>query len=225
MSIPARAVGSADGRQCPNQVERRPSDQTGDLLRRLRSHGLERVEATLHVRRLLLRAARFEVERRQLSLPGLKADELEAIACESADAALTKVLARLDELEVDRCFTTWVYKFAVVEAAARVRMLVWQMSEATGENDERSDRQNLELRLRDDVEERELSSFLKPAIEVLSPHERHVLVALSLNGVPIDVLAGRLDSTRAAVYETLRQARAKLRDSLTRRRDLEPETL
>ena len=64
-------------------------------------------------------------------------------------------------------------------------------------------------------------SFLKQAIdEALTPHERHVFAALALNGVPIDILAGRLDSTRADVYETLRQARAKLRGWIAARRDL-----
>jgi RNA polymerase sigma-70 factor (ECF subfamily) len=225
MSIPAKAVGSADGRQRPSHDERRPSDQTRDWLRRLRSDGPERVEAVLHVHRLLLRAARFEVDRRRLSLPGLEADEFESIVCESADAALTEVLARLDEMDADRRFSTWVYKFAVVEAAARVRVLVWQTGKATCAHDEQAAIPNPELRLRDDIEDRELSPFLKSAFEVLSPYERHVFVALALNGVPIDVLAERLDSTRADVYETLRQARAKLRGCITSRRALESETL
>lgn len=221
MSTPVGAVGSADGRQRPVHAERHPSAEARDWLQCVRAHGPERVEAVLHVRRLLLRAARFEGERRRLNLPQLEADALEAIARESADAALTHVLARLDEVGVDRCFSTWVYKFAVLEAATRVRKLVWQTGEAICEQDERAARQSREFRLRDDVEARELISFLKPAIvEVLSPHERQVLVELALNNVPIDVLAERLDSTRAGVYETLRQARAKLRAWITVRRDL-----
>ena len=38
-----------------------------------------------------------------------------------------------------------------------------------------------------------------------------MLVALAVNGVPIDVLAERLDTTRGALYKTLHDARAKLR--------------
>jgi RNA polymerase sigma-70 factor (ECF subfamily) len=41
-----------------------------------------------------------------------------------------------------------------------------------------------------------------------------VLVALALNGVPIDVLAQRLDTTRGALYKTLHDARRKLRARL-----------
>jgi RNA polymerase sigma-70 factor, ECF subfamily len=50
--------------------------------------------------------------------------------------------------------------------------------------------------------------------EVLTPHQRRVLVALALNGVPIDVLAERLNTTRGALYKTLHDARRKLRKHL-----------
>jgi RNA polymerase sigma-70 factor (ECF subfamily) len=48
----------------------------------------------------------------------------------------------------------------------------------------------------------------------LSPHQREVLVALVLNGVPIDVLAERLGTTRGALYKTLHDARHKLRGAI-----------
>ena len=50
--------------------------------------------------------------------------------------------------------------------------------------------------------------------EALTPHQRRILVALALNGVPIDVLAERLDTTRGALYKTLHDARRKLRKHL-----------
>jgi RNA polymerase sigma-70 factor (ECF subfamily) len=41
-----------------------------------------------------------------------------------------------------------------------------------------------------------------------------VLLALTVDGVPIDVLAERLSTTRGALYKTLHDARRKLRRSL-----------
>jgi RNA polymerase sigma-70 factor, ECF subfamily len=41
-----------------------------------------------------------------------------------------------------------------------------------------------------------------------------VLTALALDGVPVDVLAERLDTTRGALYKTLHDARRKLRAEL-----------
>jgi hypothetical protein len=67
-----------------------------------------------------------------------------------------------------------------------------------------------------ELEQSELLSTVQSAItEVLTPHRR-VLVALSLNGVPIDVLADRLNATRGALYKTLHDARRKLRSHLKR---------
>jgi RNA polymerase sigma-70 factor, ECF subfamily len=51
----------------------------------------------------------------------------------------------------------------------------------------------------------------------LTPHQREVLVALALNGVPIDALADRLGTTRGALYKTLHDARGKLRRHLADR--------
>ena len=59
-----------------------------------------------------------------------------------------------------------------------------------------------------------LTSVTRAIDEVLTPQQRKVLVALAVNGVPIDVLADRLGTTRGALYKTLHDARAKLRRHL-----------
>ncbi len=48
----------------------------------------------------------------------------------------------------------------------------------------------------------------------LTPRQRTVLVAITLDGVPIDVLAERMASTRGALYKTLHDARRSLRARL-----------
>ena len=50
--------------------------------------------------------------------------------------------------------------------------------------------------------------------EALTPHQRVVLVAITLNDVPIDVLAERLSTTRGALYKTLHDGRKRLRARL-----------
>ena len=65
------------------------------------------------------------------------------------------------------------------------------------------------------AESREVLGSIGRALESeLSPHQREVLVAVALNGVPIDVLAERLGSTRGALYKTIHDARKKLRAHL-----------
>jgi RNA polymerase sigma-70 factor (ECF subfamily) len=59
-----------------------------------------------------------------------------------------------------------------------------------------------------------LATIRHAIAEELTPHQRRVLVALALNGVPIDVLAERLSTTRGALYKTLHDARRRLRARL-----------
>ena len=65
------------------------------------------------------------------------------------------------------------------------------------------------------AEASELIHAIRDAIaEELTPHQRAVLVALTLNDVPIDVLAERRHTTRGALYKTLHDGRRKLRARL-----------
>jgi RNA polymerase sigma-70 factor, ECF subfamily len=95
-------------------------------LDRLRAEGAARhtAEAELHL--LLLKAARFEVERRAAELPHLRGGDLEDLAQQAADDALMAVLRKLDEFRGESRFTTWAYKFALLEAAVKVRRRAWQ---------------------------------------------------------------------------------------------------
>jgi RNA polymerase sigma-70 factor (ECF subfamily) len=68
------------------------------------------------------------------------------------------------------------------------------------------------------AEDAEMFGALREEIERnLTAHQREVLVSVTLNDVPIDVLAERLGSTRGALYKTLHDARRNLRSALTER--------
>jgi RNA polymerase sigma-70 factor (ECF subfamily) len=70
----------------------------------------------------------------------------------------------------------------------------------------------------EDAETAELLAGLLDAIRTrLSAHQREILVAVTLNDVPIDVLAERLNTTRGALYKTVHDARHKLRGALAAR--------
>jgi RNA polymerase sigma-70 factor, ECF subfamily len=190
-------------------------DESRAWLEDLRSTGSRQDAAIERLHELLLRAARFEVARRRPMLPNLRGNELDDIALEAADDALMSVLARLDDFRGASRFTTWVYKFALYEAAAKLRRRSWQGREIPLEPESWSIFESQSDRPEEQVERGELLSALKDAIETaLTPHQRNVLVALALNGVPIDVLAERLETTRGALYKTLHDARRKLRAQL-----------
>jgi RNA polymerase sigma-70 factor, ECF subfamily len=184
-------------------------------LARLRSEGGEHDKAVARLHALLLRAARFEVARRRPTLPHLRGNDLDDIAMQAADDALMSVLARLDDFRGLSRFTTWAYKFALLEAAVKLRKRAWQGRELPLEPESWSLFSSAGLEPDVEAEQSELVKTLQTAInQVLTPHQRRVLVALALNGVPIDVLAERLNTTRGALYKTLHDARRKLRQHL-----------
>jgi RNA polymerase sigma-70 factor, ECF subfamily len=194
----------------------RPLDEESRAwLRSLRATGAEREAAIARLHALLLRAARFEVARRRPTLPHLRGNELDEIALEAADDALMSVLARLDDFRGASRFTTWVYKFALLEASVKLRRRAWQGREVPLEPETWSMFSSAELEPDARAEQGELLTMLQHAIDdVLTAHQRRVLVALALNGVPIDVLAERLNTSRGALYKTLHDARRKLRKHL-----------
>jgi RNA polymerase sigma-70 factor, ECF subfamily len=190
-------------------------DESREWLRALRATGAVREDAVARLHALLLRAARFEVSRRRPTLPHLRGNELDEIALEAADDALMSVLARLDDFRGASRFTTWVYKFALLEAAVKLRRRAWQGREVPLEPETWSMFASAALEPEEQAEQSELLTTLQRAIETtLTPHQRRVLVALALNGVPIDVLAERFNTNRGALYKTLHDARRKLRKHL-----------
>ena len=177
--------------------------------------GAGRDEAIARLHALLLRAARFEVARRRPALPFLRGNELDDIALEAADDALVSVLARLEDFRGLSRFTTWAYKFALLEAAVKLRRRSWQGREIPLEPESWSLLADRGSSPEDEAEQRELLRAVQQAVAVvLTPHQRRVIVAVAVNGVPIDVLAERLGSTRGALYKTLHDARRKLRAHL-----------
>ncbi|HWQ22791.1 MAG TPA: sigma-70 family RNA polymerase sigma factor [Gaiellaceae bacterium] len=185
-------------------------------LRDLRSEGAVKEQAVERLHALLVRAARFEVARRRPTLPHLRGDELEDIALEAAGDALMSVLRRLDDFRGASRFTTWAYAFALLEAAVKLRKRAWQRREVPLDPEGWATIRDGALAPDGEAEQSEVVAAVKQGIEqALTPHQRNVLVAVTLNDVPIDVLAERLGTTRGALYKTLHDARQRLRRHLS----------
>ncbi len=184
-------------------------------LRDLSSEGPSREEATARLHELLLRASRFEVNRRRAGMPHLRGDDFDDLAHQAASDALMAILAKLDDFRGDSRFTTWAYKFALLEAAVKLRRRAWQGRELPMEPEHWSVMADSGLSPASDAEQRALLTQIQKTIKAeLSPHQREVLLAVAVNGVPIDVMAERLNTTRGALYKTVHDARKKLRTGL-----------
>jgi RNA polymerase sigma-70 factor (ECF subfamily) len=184
---------------------------------RLRADGPEGRAAVAELHELLLRAARFEVARRSAELAHLRGGDQEDLAQQAADDATMAVLRKLDDFRGESRFTTWAYKFALLEAAVKVRRRAWQGREVPLEDEAWALFADAGGGAGQGAEDAELLEALREEIQRLSPRRREVLVAVALNGVPIDVLAERLGSNRGALYKNLHDARRKLREALAER--------
>jgi RNA polymerase sigma-70 factor, ECF subfamily len=213
-SHPSTSVSAA------GEVGRALDDESRDWLRALSAVGATRDAAVERLHALLLRAARFEVARRRRAacVGGGGSREFDDLAMQAADDALVAILSKLHSYRGDSRFTTWAYKFALLEAAAKARRRPWYGREVPLEADGWA--QSLDDRRASpapQAEALELIGAVRDAIaEVLTPHQRSVLVAITLNDIPIDVLAERRATTRGALYKTLHDARLKLRVRLAK---------
>jgi RNA polymerase sigma-70 factor, ECF subfamily len=185
-------------------------------VRRLSCPGAARDAAIADLHALLLRAARFEIGRRRLAFPRLGGADLDDLAWQSANDALMSVLRRLGDFRGDSRFTTWAVKFAIVEAGVKVRRHAWRetpLPEASWPAVADGAPTPHQF-----AEARDLLAALREEIgRQLTARQREVFVAVTLNNVPIDVLAERLDTSRGALYKTLHDARHRLRAALAAR--------
>src|SRR3954471_25029423 len=149
----------------------------------LRSDGARGQTAVADLHALLLKAARFEVGRRAAELSHLRGGDQEDLAQQAADDALMAVLRKLDGFRGESRFSTWAYKFALLEAAVKVRRRAWQgrelpLSEQAWEQFETSTRST---EARSEMSEL-LAAIQRVVNQDLTPHQREVLVAVALNG-------------------------------------------
>jgi RNA polymerase sigma-70 factor, ECF subfamily len=198
------------------QPDRGPDAESQQWLDALSAAGPTQRDAVDRLHALLVRAAKFEIKRRRRDLGNSQPGELEDLATQAASDALMAIMRKLPTYRGDSRFTTWAYKFALLEAAVKIRRRTWQEREVPLEDDGWAQLADRRAAPDIDAETAELIDAVRDAIaEALTPHQRAVLIALALNDVPIDVLAERLSTTRGALYKTLHDGRKKLRARLS----------
>jgi RNA polymerase sigma-70 factor (ECF subfamily) len=182
-----------------------------------------RADAVARLHALLVRAAGHEVRRRSAIARHVSGPELDDLVNQSADDALVAILAKLDRYRGESRFTTWAYKFALLEAGVKMRRRAWHDREVALEPEGWPVLADPVASPPRDAQMAELLAAVRDAIaEELTAHQRAVLVAITLSGVPIDVLAERMGTTRGALYKTLHDARRRLRACLAAR-GLDPD--
>ncbi|HET7173175.1 MAG TPA: sigma-70 family RNA polymerase sigma factor [Nocardioidaceae bacterium] len=188
---------------------------TDDWVTLLTTPGPAREQAIRRLHELMVRAAARQVSRMSEART-LGWTRREEIVQASADEATMAILDRLGSFQGRSRFTTWAYKFAILQVAVELRRAAWRprvidldLLPELASTDESPESHADTAALVDEVR--------RAIAQDLSPHQRRVLTALVVSEIPIDVLADQMATTRNALYKTLSDARRQLRQSLSAR--------
>ncbi|WP_344157755.1 sigma-70 family RNA polymerase sigma factor [Nocardioides koreensis] len=190
----------------------------------LRSVGPARDDRLRALHDLLVRVASRELSRR-LSASYLGGQDRDDLAHEVAADAMVAILKKLPEFRGESRFTTWAYKFAVLEVSNKLGRSYWTWVGRTVALDTADWAQfedRMALAPEKSAEARELADALRSAVGNLTPRQREVFVAIVVNGVPLDAMVAKLGTSRNALYKVVFDARRKIRAELVANGHLNP---
>ena len=194
-------------------VNRPPLDEESRRwLEDLRATDVARDRALARLHAMLLRITRAEANRRRGSLPSDVLADVDDLCTQAANDALAAILRKLDGFRGASRFTTWAYKFGVLEVSVRLRRRAWSTRRVALDEAAWGRLSDPAEDVQRSFQEREALVAVRRAVEeTLTEHQRRVFLAAVAEEVPIDVLAERMGSTRGAVYKVVHDARRKLR--------------
>lgn len=190
--------------------------ESAQLAQDLLKPGVVREAAVVRLHALLLRVARAEAARRRSRMPEAALEEIDDLCVQAANDAVMSILRKLGDFKGQALFTTWACKFVIFEISVRLRRHAWRFRRIEPDETVWERLEDATPSALHSVERDELATALRRAVsERLTERQRAVFLAAAMEGVPIDVLAERFDSSRGAIYKTLHDARRKLRSVLT----------
>lgn len=182
----------------------------------LRGSGTKRNAALARLHEMLLRVATREAHRCGPATR-IGGQELDDLAHQAANDAMVSLLAKLDTFRGESLFTTWAYRFVVLEVSSKLGRHFWRRPTVSLDAE---DWEQLPAWSAIDplaqAQQRELITAVRRAVdETLTDHQRRLFVAIVVNGVPLDAMVSQSGSNRGAIYKTVFDARRKIRSFLT----------
>lgn len=172
------------------------------------------------LRQRLQRGIFYYLSRERSDLTHLSTQEINQMAEDLAQDATLRVIENLGSFRGDSRFTTWATKIAVRVAISdlrRARYKDFSLDSLTAEGD-LLPASAVSLNSTPDpspegaTERADVMSKIDQALrDVLTERQYQALVAVALQGVPLDILAEQMGTNRNALYKLLHDARRKLR--------------
>ena len=185
----------------------------------LRSPGSAQEVALADLRNIIMAALPYALDR---WLP-TNDPKYSPLAEEVAQETLMRVLDRLDSFEGRSQFTTWVNKIAVRVALTELRRKRWEnvSLEELVEDEENPPPPHLMAdpgsNPEREVEGADIMVRLQLIIaEELTEKQRQALMAVAIQGMPLEEVARRMNMERNAMYKLMHDARLRLKRRLAR---------
>ena len=190
----------------------------------LRARGPAQAAALDELRQRLQRNLFFYLSQERSDLRNLAELELQEMAQDLAQDATLRILDNLDAFRGESRFTTWANKIAIrlaISDLRRSRYKDFSLDQLSADGDfalQSSGAQLVSATLPnpETAAERENAlAILERALrEALTDKQYQALTAVTLNGVPMDVVADQMGTNRNALYKLIHDARKKLRQHL-----------
>ena len=196
-----------------------PTRDNAAWLRDLRADGTQRGAALADLHALLLRTLPQGLA--QWLSP--ENPEFESLVEDTAQETLLRVLDGLDSFEGRSQFTTWAYKIAVRVALNELRRRRWQDVSLDGLGDNESD-ESMPRQFASSgpspetaIERADILQRVQRILaEELTERQRAAMMAINVQGVPMEEVARRMGTNRNALYKLMHDARLRLKHRLER---------
>lgn len=194
-----------------------------EWLSALRGETTDQAETIEDLRSRLQRGIYYYLSRERSDLSGLSNHEVTQMAQDMAQDAVLRVLENLDTFRGDSLFTTWAMRVGVRVAISdlrRARYRDFSLEALTNDGEPAWLASNPVAGEKPPIPERaaerdEVLAKLQDSIkDALTERQYQALVAVAVNGVPMEVVAERMGTNRNALYKLVHDARRKLRTHL-----------
>ncbi|MBI4789703.1 MAG: sigma-70 family RNA polymerase sigma factor [Chloroflexi bacterium] len=149
--------------------------------------------------------------------------QFDALAEDVTQETLLKVIKHLDSFEGRSQFTTWVQKIAVRVALTELRRRRWKdvsldsLMTEEGEESMPMAQSNTAPDPARAAEQSEMMAMLERLMaEEMTEKQRMAMIAVRVNGMPIEEVARQMGMERNALYKLLHDARLKLKKRMER---------
>ncbi|MCP4139802.1 MAG: sigma-70 family RNA polymerase sigma factor [Chloroflexi bacterium] len=186
----------------------------------LRADGAKKEAALEDLHKILLKILPAALSR---WLPS-SSSHFETFIEDTAQETILRVIDKLDSFEGRSKFTTWVYKIGVNIGLGQLRLKKWKevsldkLEEGNEPDEMPSERFAADLPNPESMLERKnvIEMVQNVMKEELTPRQHQVMMAVAVQGTPLDVVAERVGSNRNALYKLIHDARLRLKRRLER---------